>query len=165
MAERAYTLARQKLEHMAPLEVIDAELVPALDRVGADYEIGKLFLPQLLMSAQAAQSAFRAVSERMQLEGGVQQKRGKVIVATVKGDIHDIGKNIVRVLLENYGFEVIDLGKDVPAETVVAAAREQDVHLVGLSALMTTTVRSMQETIEALHLSDMNAGSLSAAPY
>ena len=153
MAGRAYALANEKLEHMAPLDVIDTELVPALDRVGAHYERGTLFLPQLLMSAQAAQSAFRAVSERMQREGSAQKKKDKVIVATVKGDIHDIGKNIARVMLENYGFEVIDLGKDVPIETVVAAAKEHDVRLVGLSALMTTTVRSMQETIEALHLS------------
>ncbi len=108
------------------------------------------FLPQLLMSAESAKSAFAVLKERMDQSGEVQEKKGKVILATVKGDIHDIGKNIVKVLLENYSFDVIDLGKDVPPEKIVETAVEQDIHFVGLSALMTTTVVSMEETIKLL---------------
>ena len=119
---------RALLEEKEPLELVDEALIPALDIVGAKYEKGTLFLPQLLQAA-----------------------KGRIVIATVKGDVHDIGKNIVRVILENYGFEVIDLGRDVPVETVVNTVREKDVHLVGLSALMTTTLKSMEETIRALH--------------
>ena len=137
-----------RLEQLAPLEIVNNELIPALDRVGKGFEQGKVFLPQLLMSAEAAKAAFEVVKSAM--KGEVQEKKGKIILATVKGDIHDIGKNIVKVLLENYSYEVIDLGKDVPPETIVETAIAQDVRLVGLSALMTTTVVSMEETIKQL---------------
>ena len=115
---------------------------------GKGFERGTVFLPQLLMSAEAAKAAFEVVKDAM--SGTPREMKGKVILATVKGDIHDIGKNIVKVLLENYGYEVLDLGKDVPAETIVEKAIEEDVRLVGLSALMTTTVVSMEETIRRL---------------
>lgn len=135
-----------------PLDIVNAVLVPALDAVGADFEAGRLFLPQLIQSAGAAQAAFEVLRERMsagETDGtGAQQV---IVLATVKGDIHDIGKNIVKVLLENYGFTVIDLGKDVSPEAVVRAVREHNAPLVGLSALMTTTLKSMEQTIAALH--------------
>ena len=133
-----------------PLELINAELIPALDKVGKGFEKGTVFLPQLLMSADAAKAAFEVVKKAM--EGKPRQVKGKVILATVKGDIHDIGKNIVKVMLENYGYDVIDLGKDVPPETIVEAAIKDNVKVVGLSALMTTTVVSMEETIKLLRV-------------
>ena len=154
LVDSAAEAARQKLTDTPPLTVINEEMIPALDQVGKDFESGKLFLPQLLMSADAAKAAFEAVRSTMGKDTNTdssQGKREKIILATVKGDIHDIGKNIVKVLLDNYGYEVIDLGKDVPPETVVRAAVEQQVQLVGLSALMTTTVTSMEETIRQLH--------------
>lgn len=126
-------------------------MIPALDEVGKGFETGKIFLPQLLMSADAAKIAFAVIKEALSESGSEEQKKDKVILATVKGDIHDIGKNIVKVLLENYSFAVIDLGKDVPPETVLDTAVREDVRLVGLSALMTTTVVSMEETIALLH--------------
>ena len=132
-----------------PLAVIGEDIVPALEAVGRGFESGTTFLPQLLMAADAAGAAFDEV--RSALPADAAADRGKVILATVKGDIHDIGKNICRALLENYGFKVIDLGRDVPPETIVAAAKREQVHLVGLSALMTTTVGFMEETIRALH--------------
>ena len=131
-----------------PLEIVNRELIPALDIVGKGFEKGSIFLPQLLMSAEAAKEAFQVVKEAMR--GAPKAVKGKVILATVKGDIHDIGKNIVKVLLENYGYEVLDLGKDVAPETVVDAAVSENISLVGLSALMTTTVVSMEETIRLL---------------
>ena len=112
---------------------------------------GTLFLPQLLQAASAAQSAFEEIKTAIAKKGAANESKGRIVIATVKGDVHDIGKNIVKVILENYGFEVIDLGRDVPVETVVNTVREKDVHLVGLSALMTTTLKSMEETIAALH--------------
>lgn len=133
------------------MEIINEDLVPALDTVGQGFEKGTMFLPQLLMSAEAAKAGFQAIKEYVTASGNVQEKKGTVVIATVKGDIHDIGKNIVKVLLENYGYEVIDLGKDVPPETVVATVEETKAPLVGLSALMTTTVTSMEETIKQLH--------------
>lgn len=133
------------------MEIINEDLVPALDTVGQGFEKGTMFLPQLLMSADAAKAGFQAIKEYVTASGNVQEKKGTVVIATVKGDIHDIGKNIVKVLLENYGYEVIDLGKDVPPETVVATVEETKAPLVGLSALMTTTVTSMEETIKQLH--------------
>ena len=139
------------LKEKEPLELVDAALIPALDIVGAKYEKGTLFLPQLLQAASAAQSAFEEIKTAIAQKGGAGASKGRIVIATVKGDVHDIGKNIVRVILENYGFEVIDLGRDVPVETVVDTVREKDVHLVGLSALMTTTLKSMEETIAALH--------------
>ena len=137
-------------EIRAPLDIINTELIPALNRVGDGFEKGTVFLPQLLMSAEAAKSAFAVLKDRMDSSGEVQEKRGTIVLATVKGDIHDIGKNIVKVLLENYSFDVIDLGKDVPPETVADTVVEKRIQLVGLSALMTTTVVSMEETIRLL---------------
>ena len=136
---------------LAPMEMIDKELIPALNIVGEAFENGTMFLPQLLMSAEAAQAGFNAIKEYLDSTGTKQQKKGTIVIATVKGDIHDIGKNIVKVLLENYGYEVIDLGKDVPPEEVVEAVVKSGAPLVGLSALMTTTVASMEETIKKLH--------------
>ncbi len=150
LAEQAEAAAKEELERRAPLEVINEILVPALDEVGKGFAEKRVFLPQLLMSAEAAKAAFGAVREKLRKEGAAEQKKGKIILATVKGDIHDIGKNIVKVLLENYGYDVIDLGKDVDPQAVVQAAKEQKVRLVGLSALMTTTVVNMQATIELL---------------
>lgn len=142
---------RALLEEKEPLELVDEALIPALDIVGIKYEKGTLFLPQLLQAASAAQSAFDEIKTAIAKKGGAGASKGRIVLATVKGDVHDIGKNIVRVILENYGFEVIDLGRDVPIETVVDTVREKNVHLVGLSALMTTTLKSMEETIAALH--------------
>ena len=147
---------RALLEEKQPLEVVDEALIPALDRVGAKYEKGTLFLPQLLQAASAAQSAFEEIKTAVAKNGGDGTSKGRIVLATVKGDVHDIGKNIVRVILENYGFEVLDLGRDVPVETVVDTVREKKVHLVGLSALMTTTLKSMEETIAALHAAKLD---------
>ena len=144
------------LAEKEPLELVDEALIPALDIVGVKYEKGKLFLPQLLQAASAAQSAFDEIKTAIAQRGGAGASKGRIVLATVKGDVHDIGKNIVKVILENYGFEVIDLGRDVPVETVVETVREKDVHLVGLSALMTTTLKSMEETIEALHAAKLD---------
>ncbi|MEG1874931.1 MAG: dihydropteroate synthase, partial [Angelakisella sp.] len=135
-----------------PLEIIDRRLIPALDRVGKGFEQHTVFLPQLLMSAEAAKAAFGEIREVMQQRGERREKGEKVVLATVKGDIHDIGKNIVKVLLENYGFDVIDLGKDVDPQRVVDAVLAHKVRLVGLSALMTTTVAAMGETIRLLKI-------------
>lgn len=150
LKERAAAAVKELLEKQDPLAVINSEMIPALDRVGKGFEAGTVFLPQLLMSAEAAKAAFEIIKEDMQASGRAQEKKGMIILATVKGDIHDIGKNIVKVLLENYGYEVIDLGKDVPPEKIVETAVERQVPLVGLSALMTTTVPSMEETIRRL---------------
>ena len=147
---------RALLAEKQPLEVVDEALIPALDIVGAKYEKGTLFLPQLLQAASAAQSAFEEIKTAIAQKGEGSASKGRIVLATVKGDVHDIGKNIVRVILENYGFEVLDLGRDVPVETVVETVREKDVHLVGLSALMTTTLKSMEETIAALHAAQLD---------
>ena len=147
---------RTLLAEKQPLEVVDEALIPALDIVGAKYEKGTLFLPQLLQAASAAQSAFEEIKTAIAQKGEGSASKGRIVLATVKGDVHDIGKNIVRVILENYGFEVLDLGRDVPVETVVDTVREKDVHLVGLSALMTTTLKSMEETIAALHAAQLD---------
>lgn len=144
----AYSFATELLKEKEPLDIINEEIVPALDEVGRCFEKKTMYLPQLLMSAEAASKAFEAVKETM---GDVKgESKGKIIIATVKGDIHDIGKNIVKVLLENYGYDVIDLGKDVEPETVVSAAKKNAVKLVGLSALMTTTTETMAETVSLL---------------
>ena len=147
---------RALLAEKQPLEVVDEALIPALDIVGAKYEKGTLFLPQLLQAASADQSAFEEIKTAIAQKGEGSASKGRIVLATVKGDVHDIGKNIVRVILENYGFEVLDLGRDVPVETVVDTVREKDVHLVGLSALMTTTLKSMEETIAALHAAKLD---------
>ena len=134
-----------------PMEIVNSVLIPALDRVGADFESGKLFLPQLIQSATAAQAGFEEIKKSLAAQKSEHTvSKGTIVLATVKGDIHDIGKNIVKVILENYGYDIVDLGKDVPPERVVLAAKESGAPLVGLSALMTTTVASMAETIRLL---------------
>lgn len=138
------------LKTVDPMEIINGALIPALDKAGEQFEKGTIFLPQLILTASAAQAAFGVIREKMISENSSPVSKGKIVLATVKGDIHDIGKNIVKVLLENYGYTVIDLGKDVPCEDVVKAALEHKVKLVGLSALMTTTLKSMEETIRLL---------------
>lgn len=150
LKEQAVRAVRDLLEVQEPMELINLEMIPALDRVGKGFEAGTIFLPQLLMSAEAAKAAFEVVRERLQADGGEEEKKGAIVLATVKGDIHDIGKNIVKVLLENYGYEVLDLGKDVPPERIVEETVKGQIKLVGLSALMTTTVPSMEETIVQL---------------
>lgn len=147
----AGTLASEALQGgQTPVDVIDRQIVPALETVGRGFETGTTFLPQLLMAAEAAAAAFEVLKARLAESGTAAEPRGPIIIATVKGDIHDIGKNIVRALLENYGFRVIDLGRDVPPEKIVEAAKANACRLVGLSALMTTTVGFMEETIRLL---------------
>ena len=152
LKDRAYAAVSELLENREPLTIINEEMIPALNEVGKGFEKGTVFLPQLLMSAEAAKAAFEVIKEKLAQSGAEEKKKGTVILATVKGDIHDIGKNIVKVLLENYSYEVLDLGKDVPPETIVKTAIERNVKLVGLSALMTTTVPSMEETIRQLRI-------------
>ena len=150
LKDEAANMTRELLATLKPLEIIERNIVPALDSVGKDYESGKVFLPQLIKSAEAAKSAFEVLSQAMSSEGTGGKSRGPVVLATVYGDVHDIGKNIVRTIFENYNFDVIDLGKDVPPEKIVEAVEKGNVHVVGLSALMTTTVASMKETIGKL---------------
>lgn len=151
LKDEAAQCARALLESSEPLDVINGYIIPALDEVGAGFEENRIFLPQLLMSADSAKAAFDVIKERMILSGQEEKSGNKIVIATVHGDIHDIGKNIVKVLLDNYGFDVIDLGKDVPEEEVLRAVEENGVKLVGLSALMTTTVPAMEKTIALLH--------------
>ena len=150
LPERAKVMAQSLLAHRDPLDIVKEELIPALDRVGKAFEEKRLFLPQLLMSADAARAAFVVVQDSIRASGKVQESKGSVLLATVKDDVHDIGKNIVKVLLESYGFTVVDLGKDVPPETVVKEAVARNIRLIGLSALMTTTVPNMEATVRAL---------------
>lgn len=153
LKEEARLLTEQLLQSQDAFSIIDDLLIPALDEVGEEFEKGTLFLPQLIHAAAASQEAFEVIRRKMASDGGAPVNKGKIILATVKGDIHDIGKNIVKVLLENYGYQVIDLGKDVPPETVVETAVRENVRLIGLSALMTTTLKSMEETIQQLRAS------------
>ena len=146
-------LTRIQLETRPEMEVINEVLIPALDLVGEKYEKQEIFLPQLINSANAACEGFDLIKTEIAKRGGDSVSKGKIILATVQGDIHDIGKNIVKVVLENYGFQVMDLGKDVPPRTVVETAVREDIRLIGLSALMTTTVSAMKETIELLRQS------------
>lgn len=134
-----------------PLQVINEHIIPALDKVGDGFEKNTLFLPQLLMSADSAKAAFDEIKAYLVTTGAAQEKGEKIVIATVEGDIHDIGKNIVKVLLQNYGFDVLDLGKDVKCERVLEEVVKNDVKLVGLSALMTTTVPNMEKTIHLIH--------------
>ena len=150
LKQEVANLTGQYLETMSELDVINRKLIPALDIVGEKYEKQQIFLPQLINAANAACAGFDLIKERIAEKGGENISRGKIVLATVEGDIHDIGKNIVRVVLENYGYQVIDLGRDVPVQNVVDAVVREDVSLVGLSALMTTTVPSMKRTIDAL---------------
>lgn len=150
LKESAGALTEDELKTKDPLEIINGEIIPALDTVGREFEEKTLFLPQLLMSAEAAKAAFEKIKVYYADSGKSREKRSKFVIATVYGDIHDIGKNIVKVILENYGFDVIDLGKDVPPESVVDAVVKAHAPLVGLSALMTTTVASMAQTVKLL---------------
>ncbi|MBD5084108.1 MAG: dihydropteroate synthase [Clostridiales bacterium] len=143
-------LAKEALQSQDELSLVEGRLIPALDKVGEDYEAGRAFLPQLLSAAQAAQAVFEVIKASVAQKGGAPVKKGKFAIATVKGDIHDIGKNIVRTVMENYGYEAVDLGRDVPPEVVVDTVKEQNIKLVGLSALMTTTLPAMEETIRQL---------------
>lgn len=138
------------LETKDEMAVVNDYLIPALDKVGQGFEKGTIFLPQMMQAATAAQGGFEVIKERLAASGKAGVSKGQVVIATVKGDIHDIGKNIVKVIMENYGFEMIDLGRDVPAETIVNTVVEKNIQLVGLSALMTTTLKSMEETIAAV---------------
>ena len=151
MKADAGKLAAKALETEDELSLVENHLIPALDKVGEDYDKGTAFLPQLLSAAQAAQAVFEVIRSSIAAKGGVPVKKGKLIVATVQGDIHDIGKNIVKTVLGNYGYEVLDLGRDVPPETILRTVQEQGVRLVGLSALMTTTLPAMEKTIRLLH--------------
>jgi len=150
LKEEAAQATVELLKTHKELEIVNKYLIPALDIVGDKYEKGELFLPQLIQAAETVKNAFTVLKAEIAKSNSESISKGKIIVATVKGDIHDIGKNIVKVILENYGYEMIDLGKDVPIETVVEEVKKHNVSLVGLSALMTTTVRSMEETIKAL---------------
>lgn len=149
--EDAAKCAAELLKTNDSLDVINHYIIPALDEVGDGFENNRIFLPQLLMSADSAKAAFDVIKEKMILSGKKEKHGNKIVIATVHGDIHDIGKNIVKVLLSNYGFDVIDLGKDVPEEEVLKAVKENGIKLVGLSALMTTTVPAMEKTIALLH--------------
>lgn len=151
LKSEAAALTSKLLEEHEPMYVVNELLIPALDKAGAEFETGKIFLPQLIQTAGVAQVCFEEIKKKILSSGEKTVSKGKIILATVKGDIHDIGKNIVKVLLENYGYEVIDLGRDVDCQLVVDEAIKRDVHLVGLSALMTTTLSSMEETIRLLH--------------
>lgn len=138
------------------MEIVNDILIPALDRIGTDFEQGRIFLPQLILSANVAQAAFKVIKAHMSNSSAAPVNKGRIVIATVKGDVHDIGKNIVKVLLENYGYEVIDLGKDVEYQAVVDAVIKYDAKLVGLSALMTTTLVSMENTIKLIHENNLD---------
>lgn len=147
LKEKSSEITTAMLGENAPLDIVNSHVIPALDDVGKRFEEKKLFLPQLLMSAEAAKASFEVIKSAMAADGN-SVKKGNIVIATVHGDIHDIGKNIVKLLLENYGYNVIDLGKNVPPETVLNAVIENHAPLVGLSALMTTTVPAMEETVK-----------------
>ncbi len=153
LKEESAALTKKALESMDEMEVVNTLLIPALDLVGERYERQEIFLPQLINAANAACEGFEVIKSRIAQKGEGSVSKGRIIVATVKGDIHDIGKNIVRVVLENYGYTVLDLGRDVDPQVIVDTAIKEDIHLIGLSALMTTTVASMAETIAALRAS------------
>ena len=150
LRQEARAAAKALLETAQPLDIIQQQLIPALDRVGEQFEQGRLFLPQLMNAAETAQCAFEVLQEAIAKTGAEKLSGGKILVATVEGDIHDIGKNIAKCILENYGYTVLDLGRDVPAQKVAEAAEREGVKLVGLSALMTTTLPSMAKTIALL---------------
>ncbi len=157
LKDQSYAETEALLSSREPMDIINNILIPALDEVGKQFEAGRMFLPQLMQSAETVKNAFLAIKERLSSSGTEQESKGKIAIATVKGDIHDIGKNIVKVLLENYGYEVYDLGKDVSPETIVECMRENDIRICGLSALMTTTVISMEETIKAIRAAGLDA--------
>jgi 5-methyltetrahydrofolate--homocysteine methyltransferase len=146
--KEAAQLTKKLLEENDALDIVNKYLIPALDIVGERYEKGKIFLPQLVQSAETVKEAFTVLKEEMAISGGRDISKGKIVMATVKGDVHDIGKNIVKTVLENYGYEIIDLGRNVAVEEVVNAVKNNDIELLGLSALMTTTVKNMEKTIK-----------------
>ena len=150
LREQAGKAADAMILSTPPLDIINSHLIPALDKAGNDFENRKIFLPQLIMSAESARAAFQVIKTFMSKQGKAEEKRGKIVLATVKGDVHDIGKNIVKVLLENYNFQVIDLGKNVEPALVLETVLKENIRLAGLSALMTTTVVYMEETIRLL---------------
>ncbi len=156
LKDQSYAETQKLLGTKESMEIINDILIPALDVVGAEFETGRMFLPQLMMSAETVKKSFDAIKENIEISGTVQESKGKIVLATVKGDIHDIGKNIVKVLLENYGYDVYDLGKDVPPCEIVKCIKDNDIHLCGLSALMTTTVTSMEETIKAIRTAGLD---------
>lgn len=156
LKEEAKDLTLEILKSKDEHYVLDEILIPALDKVGTKYDKGELFLPQMIQAAETVKVALNIIKERLS-NNNTSSYKGKIIVATVQGDIHDIGKNIVKIMLENYGYEVIDLGKDVPIEEIVKRAKEENIQLIGLSALMTTTVQNMKKTIEALKENDIDA--------
>ena len=156
LRDSSFEITVRMLEDREPMDIINNELIPALDAVGGEFERGTMFLPQLMMSAETVKRSFDAIKAHIEASGTVQESKGKIVIATVKGDIHDIGKNIVKVLLENYGYEVFDLGKDVPPEEIVRVLKENDIHLCGLSALMTTTVVSMEDTIKLIRKEELD---------
>lgn len=151
LKEETRQLCTKLLTEKEPLQIVNEHLIPALDAVGVRYEKKEIYLPQLINAATASQCAFEEIRQAVNSSGMESISKGKIILATVKGDVHDIGKNIVKVVLENYGYQVFDLGKDVPIEAVVETAIKEQVRLIGLSALMTTTLKSMEDTIQALH--------------
>ena len=155
LKEEAAKLTKQLLQTMDSMEIVNTMLIPALDKAGKEFETGKIFLPQLILAAGVAQSCFDVIKAHISATSQSPVSKGKIVLATVKGDIHDIGKNIVKVLLENYGYTVIDLGKDVDYQAVVDAAVKHEVKLVGLSALMTTTLKSMEETIKLIRANNL----------
>ena len=155
LKKEAQTVTKELLKENEPIDVINKHIIPALNIVGERFEKGQIFLPQLISSAETVQSSFEILKNNIKISDNINSE--KIILATVKGDIHDIGKNIVKVMLESYGFQVIDLGKNVDKEEVLNCAKEQNVKLIGLSALMTTTVKSMEETIQLLKINDLNA--------
>jgi 5-methyltetrahydrofolate--homocysteine methyltransferase len=169
-SDKAKELTEKLLETKEAMEIVNQEIIPGLDAVGDAFETGEVFLPHLMFAAETAQKAFEAIKEKMEREGIVQVSKGKIILATVEGDVHDIGKNILKVILENYGYTVLDLGKDVGAETILETILAENVTLIGLSALMTTTVRSMKSIIEYLrektsNLSIMVGGAVLTPEY
>lgn len=150
LGEQLKTLIEEQLKVMEPLQLINSILIPILDEAGDRFEKGKIFIPELILCASTSQIAFEMIKKRILSSGNTESSGGKIVIATVKGDVHDIGKNIVRVILENYGYDIIDLGKDVEPELVLETVKRQNVKLVGLSALMTTTLPNMEETIKLL---------------
>jgi 5-methyltetrahydrofolate--homocysteine methyltransferase len=147
LKSEAASLTEKALENKDAMEIVNSELIPALDKVGVDFESNKIFLPQLIQSANVAQACFEVIKKHLSKNNNTPVSKGKIILATVKGDIHDIGKNIVKVLLDNYGYTVVDLGRDVAPEIIIKTAIDQNIKLIGLSALMTTTLKSMEDTI------------------
>ena len=151
LSEKAGEITRAMLDDRDPLDIVSEEIIPSLDTVGKGFEKKTVYLPQLLMSAEAAKAAFTQINKKLTTNGSEKRKaRSSFVIATVHGDIHDIGKNIVKLLLENYGFDVTDMGKDVPAEKIAEKVKELRAPMVGLSALMTTTVPAMEETIKLI---------------